>query len=262
MSEENLFAEVQVQESETQIEVVKDLVAEIQAQLQGAKTQLKVFNLLSDQQWHCRKCEGKQVASEQYAGGGGIQGLQRGSLQRPGLVIETTKKNCPECKQKTTWDRWIGEIKSANSAANIPASLVQRILKVYSYTDVIEQRQRAAHELVIDHRFPMERWGESEPPHLTSMSEDEIKKKFQLLKKDASGNHNLLKSRSCERCIRTGKRGTPFGIKFWYEGSEDWSSVHQRSAEAEEGCIGCGWYNFEVWRDSLNQKLSKSAQDG
>lgn len=90
----------------------------------------------------------------------------------------------------------------------------------------------------------MERWGESEPPHLTSMSEDEIKKKFQLLKKDASGNHNLLKSRSCERCIDTGKRGTPFGIKFWYEGSEDWPSVHQRSAEAEEGCIGCGWYNF------------------
>lgn len=46
MSEENLFAEVQ--ESETQIEVIKDLIAEIQAQLQGAKTQLKVFNLLSD----------------------------------------------------------------------------------------------------------------------------------------------------------------------------------------------------------------------
>ena len=111
--------------------------------------------------------------------------------------------------------------------------------------------------LVIDHRFPMERWGKSEAPHLTSMSETEIRKKFQLLKKDASGNHNLLKSRSCERCIKTGKRGTPFGIKFWYQSGEDWPSQHQRGDEAEEGCIGCGWYDFETWRNALNQKLSQ-----
>lgn len=221
-----------------------------------------MFNLLSDRTWHCRKCEGKQVASEQYAGCGGIQGLQRGTKTRPGLVIETESRYCDNCQGRTTQDRWTGEIKSANSAANIPTALVQRILKVYSYTDVIEQRQRPAHELVIDHRFPMERWGGSEPPHLTSMSDKEIKKKFQLLKKDASGNHNLLKSRSCERCIKTEKRGTPFGIKFWYEGGEAWPSVHQRGAEAESGCVGCGWYNFEAWRDALNQKLAESARHG
>ena len=143
----------------------------------------------------------------------------------------------------------------------IPASLVQRILQAYSYTDVIEQRQREKHELVIDHRFPMERWGKSEAPHLTSMSETEIRKKFQLLKKDASGNHNLLKSRSCERCIKTGKRGTPFGIKFWYKSGENWPSQHQRGDEAEEGCIGCGWYDFETWRNALNQKLSQVDQN-
>jgi len=72
------------------------------------------------------------------------------------------------------------------------------------------------------------------------MSEDEINKKFQLLKKDASGNHNLLKSRSCKRCIKTGKRGTPFGIKFWYKGGENWSCADQKGAEAA-GCVGCGW---------------------
>ena len=138
---------------------------------------------------------------------------------------------------------------------------MQKILEVYSYIDVIEQRQRPAHELIIDHRFPMERWGESEPPHLTSMSDEEIKKKFQLLKKDSSGNHNLLKSRSCERCIKIGKRGKPFGISFWYQGGEDWPSVHQRGAEAEEGCVGCGWYDFEAWREALNQKLAESAQN-
>ncbi len=54
------------------------------------------------------------------------------------------------------------------------------------------------------------------------MSEAEIKQKFQLLKKDGAGNHNLLKSRNCEFCIKTGKRGTPLGIKFWYQGNENW----------------------------------------
>jgi RNA polymerase subunit RPABC4/transcription elongation factor Spt4 len=239
----------------------KDLVEIIKAQLRKDSTQFKVFNLLSDQQWHCRECEGKKIASAQYAGGGGIQGLQRGTRSRPGLVIETEKTNCPDCQTTRLGDRWTGEIKSANSAANIAASLVQKILKAYSYTDVIEQRERSAHELVIDHRFPMERWGNSEPPHLSSMSETEIKKKFQLLKKDMSGNHNLLKSRSCERCIRTGKRGTPFGIRFWYKEGEEWPSIHQRGAEAEEGCIGCGWYDFETWRNALNQKLVESAND-
>lgn len=222
----------------------QDLLRTIKAQLRKDSTQFKVFNLLSDQQWHCRECEGKKIASAQYAGGGGIQGLQRGTRSRPGIFIKTEKRYCQTCQNTRLGDLWTGEIKSANSAANIPDSLVERILKVYTYTDVIEQRQRAIHELVIDHRFPMERWGENEPPHLTSMSESEIKKKFQLLKKDASGNHNLLKSRSCERCIKTGKRGTPFGIKFWYEGGENWPSIHQRGAEAEEGCVGCGWYAF------------------
>ncbi|MGB5961128.1 MAG: hypothetical protein WBG73_10755 [Coleofasciculaceae cyanobacterium] len=239
----------------------ENLVVQLIAQLKTAPTQLKVFNLLSDQKWHCRRCEGKQVASEQYAGGGGIQGLERGTRKRPGLVIETESRYCNNCQRISRQDRWKGEIKSANSAAKIPDSLVKRILKIYAYTDVIEQRQRAIHELVIDHRFPMERWGSHEPPHLTSISEDEIKKKFQLLKKDASGNHNLLKSRSCENCIRTGKRGTPLGIRFWYKGDEDWASKHQRGNEAEEGCVGCGWYDFEAWRDALNQKLTESVKD-
>lgn len=155
----------------------------IREQLQKAPTQLKVFNLLSDEKWHCREHEGKAIASAQYAGGGGIQGLQRGTRSRPGLVIETKSEYCDFCKRKTKCDRWTGEVKSANSAASIPTSLRQKILEIYSYTDIIEQRKKASHELIIDHRFPMERWGESELPHLISINETEIKQKFQLLKK-------------------------------------------------------------------------------
>ena len=91
------------------------------------------------------------------------------------------------------------------------------------------------------------------------MSEQEIKRKFQLLKKDEGGNHNLLKSRACERCIAHKKRGTPLGIKFWYVGGEDWPLEVERGPEAEPGCHGCGWYDFQAWRDALNKHL---AEDG
>lgn len=222
-------------------------------------TQAKVFQLLADQKWHCRSCEGKQIASEQYAGGGGIQGLQRGTKTRHGLVIESKDDFCNICNKKTRWDRWTGEIKSANAPSNIPAKLISKILQYYDYTDVIEQRKRAKHELVIDHRFPMVRWGNTEEKLDINLSETEIKTKFQLLKKDDAGNHNLLKSRSCENCLKTGKRGTPFGIKFWYQGDENWSkNIPQTGAEAEKGCIGCGWYDFEKWRINLNQKIKKN----
>lgn len=132
--------------------LVQNLKQEIQSKLKKESSQFKVFDLLSDQKWHCRSCEGKMIASEQYAGGGGIQGLQRGTKSRPGLVIKTKKENCQKCKKITTWDQWTGG----------------------------------------------------------------------------------------------------------YEGNENWSSPHQRGAEAEEGCIGCGWYDFEAWRKTLNKKLSQS----
>lgn len=236
----------------------KDLVAEIRSKFKQSSTQLKVFNLLSDRQWHCRSCEGKKVASEQYAGGGGIQGLQRGTKSRPGLVIEAKNEYCQTCQKITRWDCWSGKIKQANAPANLPPKLIEKILKLYFYTDAIEQRERPRHELVIDHRFPMARWGKVEETLDPNMSDIEIEKKFQLLKKDSAGNHNLLKSRSCERCLAIGKRGTPFGIRFWYEGEENWpDDIPSTGDKAEAGCIGCGWYDFETWRDRLNQKLSQ-----
>jgi hypothetical protein len=239
--------------------MIQESAENFKSKLKAGSSQYRVFSLLSDRIWHCRTCEGKQVASDQYAGGGGIQGLERGNRSgRPGLVIETKREYCQTCQKVTTWDRWTGEMREANASANIPRQLAQRILKFYGYRDVIENRQRLPHELVIDHRFPMERWGRSEPNHDVNISNSEIVRKFQLLKKDSSGNHNLLKSRSCERCIQTGKRGTPMGINFWYSGSENWSdNIPQSGVEAEEGCVGCGWYNFETWRNTLNAKIAE-----
>ena len=222
----------------------------------------KYFSILQDKEAHCRKCAQQQIGSEQLAGGGGVQGLQRGTKSRPGIVIVSENRRCPLCNKNTRWDRWTGEYKESNAAAGISAALQTRILRYYNNIDVIEQRQRANHELVVDHRFPMERWGVIEPRNPDNMTVEEIKRKFQLLKKDDAGNHNLLKSRSCERCIATRKRGYPLGIKFYYVGDEDWpSNCPQFGEGAEQGCVGCGWYDFEAWRNALNQFISTKERE-
>lgn len=223
--------------------------------------QYMYFQVLKDQEWHCRKCDAADIDSGQLAGGGGIQGLQRGTQSRPGISIGSENRLCPKCNSIQRCDRWDGSFKNANSASGLPASLQEKIRNHYHNEDVIEQRPRQKHELVIDHRFPMERWGTAEDSNSPDMTDEEIEEKFQLLKKDDSGNHNLLKSRACERCIATGKREGPLGIMFFYEGDENWpEDCPSKGEEAKRGCIGCGWYNFQAWRDALNEKLS--SEDG
>ena len=221
-----------------------------------AKLQPKIFRKLSDKEWHCRDCGGKGIASKQYAGGGGIQGLQRGTKTRPGLVIETADAKCKDCGKLKKCDRWTGAYAKSTPPAGIDKKSENRILDHYDYTDVIEQRRRQRHELVIDHRFPMERYGGPEKENPADMSDDDIERKYQLLKKDSSGNHNLLKSRACERCKKEGKRQGPLGINFFYKGDENWpAGCPETGAEAEKGCVGCGWYNFDAWRKALNAML-------
>lgn len=226
--------------------------------LGAGSLQSQYFQILMDQAPHCRKCAQQQIGSEQLAGGGGVQGLQRGNKSRPGIVIISESRFCPICGKRTMWDRWTGEFKEANSAAGISPKLQRRVLDTYDYHDSIEQRKRTAHELVVDHRFPMERWGAAELHNPDDMDESDIRRKFQLLKKDDSGNHNLLKSRACERCIATNKRGYPLGIKFYYAGTEDWPvDCPKTGPEAEQGCYGCGWYDFIAWREALNKIIGE-----
>lgn len=102
----------------------------------------------------------------------------------------------------------------------------------------------------------MKRWNEITSKQKTDyqgMTDDDIRARFQLLKK-SNGNvsHNLLKSRACEDCFETGERGTPFGIRYFYAGDERWQGEDATDAK---GCVGCGWYDIDAWRASLNRKL-------
>ena len=221
--------------------------------------QYKLYKILIDQEWHCRKCDYGKLHSKQIAGGGGIQGLQKGNKTRPGMSIISEKRFCEKCNESGIWDRWDGMFKTATAASTISEKLMDRILAYYRYIDSIEQRTRQKHELVIDHRFPMERYGDVEDDNPDDMSEEDIQAKFQLLKKDDSGNHNLLKSRACEHCIKTGERGCLMGIKYYYEGSEKWPDGCPETGEAaKEGCKGCAWYDVNKWRESLNKHLGKA----
>ncbi len=220
-----------------------------------------VFLVLRDCQWHCRECEYRQVEITQIAGGAGIQGLQRGTRSRPGMEIESGDHLCVSCKRMTRHDRWTGSLKEAVPAPSMPASFAKRAIQVLGSRDIVDNTERMANQLTVDHKLPTLRWTpetEREQNAYTTMTDDDIRAKFQLLRKsNGSISHNLLKSRACERCFKTGKRGTPFGIVFFYEGDARWGPGDKTDPR---GCVGCGWFDMSEWRKRLNSVLRKQRE--
>lgn len=216
---------------------------------------LKVFRVLKDRRWHCRVHEYSDVGSTQIAGSGGIQGLERGSTSRPGIVIDSENHVCAVCGKTTMHDRWTGNWATAVTTHTMPVDLTLRILALFGYKDAVDQSKRGATDLTIDHKFPMIRWPKNYgDADREDMSEEDIRARFQLLKKsNGTASHNHLKSRACENCLKTGKRGTPFGIRYFYVGDGEWRA----DQNDESGCNGCGWYDFDKWRKSLNSELRK-----
>ena len=220
----------------------------------------QVYLVLKDQAWHCRECEYSHVGITQIAGGSGIQGLQRGTGSRAGMVLESRTHNCAVCQRATRQDRWAGELKPAIPATAIPQNQIERFLRVLGRRDIVEMTNRQPSEITIDHKLPMIRWNPETTAGQTNYSEmtdDEIRDKFQILKaSNGSVSHNLLKSRACEQCLSTGYRGTPFGITFFYQGDAHWEPEDPTDPT---GCIGCGWYDFDRWRRVLNTRLNRSS---
>ena len=42
------------------------------------------------------------------------------------------------------------------------------------------------------------------------------------------------------------------GVKWYYEGDENWNG---KTANDENGCVGCAWYDLEFWKEKLEKKL-------
>ena len=178
-----------------------------------------IFDGLRDRNWFCRDCAAEKLSkaglsSGQYAGGGGIQGLERGqSSKRPGCELERGNEKCGK-HGSTSHDRWTGFFKPNFSQGMIPAKLQEKIFEMRGYRDVLEARTREAGGLMIDHKFPR---GEFNVPDDIPYKEildnlesgDDAKeiegwiqceKYFQILKKDQVGNHNKMKTEFCGTC--------------------------------------------------------------
>ena len=59
--------------------------------------------------------------------------------------------------------------------------------------------------------------------------------------------------------MSTGIRGKLYGINYFYQGNESWpDDIPKVGKEAEKGCVGCGWYDIQKWRESLNALIKKN----
>lgn len=234
-------------------------LAEYEGTFNHTNKNYQSFQVLKDMQWHCRQCEFKHIGSTQIAGGGGIQGLERGTGSRPGIVIDSEDHFCRQCNAQTRHDRWTGGFETSVQGRSMSRSFVRKVMRLFGNRDVVENTERPTGQLTIDHKLPMIRWNVDTNERLTdysNMSEENIRTHFQLLKKsNGSVSHNMLKSRACERCFKTGRRGEPFGISFFYVGGPKWKPADRTDPA---GCIGCGWYDFAKWREHLNRLIKNS----
>lgn len=131
--------------------------------------------------------------------------------------------------------------------------LLKRILKVLDNYDSFEAKQ-IQNGLLPDHKFPEIRWDEdTQRSSLEELTDEEIRHDFQLL----NNQRNQQKREVCRSCAQTGQRGLIYGINFFYKGTNFWdTSIIEKGKEAEKGCVGCPWYDIEIWRAELLQKLT------
>ena len=207
-------------------------------------TQLaKVFTILSDGNWHCGKHElpGTQPAKI-------IQ-----TIRHHGFEIKKKSIYCNICEYRTVHRKLVSTEAVAVSfiRQQLPSKLRKRVLQYYKKTEAITLRAMGSQQLEVDHRFPQIRWSRDES-YNSEMSDKELNKKFQLLTRQ----NNLWKSRYCEKCSKTGERGTFIGINFFAEGEATWDP--QFAKDDESGCHGCFWYDPKFWREALNELLAQN----
>lgn len=130
-----------------------------------------------------------------------------------------------------------------------------RVIRLLRGKNAFEARETAKKALIPDHKFSEVRWDDAtKAENPMNMTDFEIIKKFQLL----DNQRNQQKREICRKCYQEGIRGTIYGINFFYKGSAKWDpTVPMKGKAVEEGCRGCPWYDIEMWRKALNDKIKK-----
>jgi len=207
------------------------------------------FNILSDFKWHCTKCELKSGQAKTWQ-----------VWRQMGIQLDKDEKDnfyktlvCERCKGKTIHRKLksLEILEETKIRSGFTQKLINRIKNVLNFEEALFLRKMMPRELEVDHKFPQVRWNKNETENGSDMKVEEIKEKFILLTR----SNNLLKSRYCERCCKTGKRGCFPGVYFWYVGDEEWDDKIDKHDEA--GCEGCFWHNPYKWREELNKIVKK-----
>lgn len=195
-------------------------------------------------QWCCLTC-GTQNA--------GQPAKYTNFLRNDGYVFEETGENrfskqlyCPVCGKKTSHSKLLfREPKNdAKPRINIPTKEKNRIKVILENLDAFTEASISSN-CEVDHKIPLTRLNSDIDS--TKLSRDEIKAHFQLLTRD----HNLLKDRACQHCLKHNERPPLFGIRFWYKGSEIYEGT----------CEGCAWYDPQEWRKCLNEELKRKSKN-
>lgn len=206
------------------------------------------WEILKDLQWHCTKCELKSGQAKTW------QVWRQNGIQIDTDENENFFKNivCKKCNSKTVHRKLksLEILEETKSRSGISQKLSLKVKAVYKCQEALFLREMPSKELEVDHKFPQIRWNKNEDKHENDISDEEIKNKFILLTR----SNNLLKSRNCERCVKTNKRGNFPGIYFWSEGDENWNGENFFD---ENGCKGCFWYDPHKWREELNKLVNK-----
>jgi len=207
------------------------------------------FNILSDLKWHCSKCELKSGQAKTWQ-----------VWRQMGIQLDKDEKGnfyktmpCSKCNNKTVHRKLKSLVVSEETKvrSGLPQKLISRVKEILNFEEALFLRKMMPRELEVDHKFPQVRWGKNESKNDVGMGAGEIKNKFILLTR----SNNLLKSRDCEKCKKTNKRGCFPGIHYWYMGIEKWDE--KIDAHDEAGCEGCFWHNPYKWREELNKIVNK-----
>lgn len=214
---------------------------------QKATVTKSFFDALTSFQWTCVNCQ--LPPNPNWA-----RRIQ--DLKEMGYTIATdTTKQCKECGNRNTHIILVPLPRGGISGYETwSPSLRKRIVNLLNGYDVYENRLGKKENLLPDHKFPEIRWGSyTKRDSLEDLTDQEIIEQFQLL----SNQRNQQKREVCRQCYQTGIRGFPFGIKYYYLGNEQWDTNIPKSGQiAEQGCIGCGWYDLQKWRISLNNCIN------
>lgn len=206
------------------------------------------FETMSDCNWHCTKCELKSAQAKTYQQWKDEKGIQLDCDESGNyykwIFCESCAKKTIHRKLKST-ELSIVDIKARK---NIPDSVKRRAKALYGCVDEYTLREEAPNILELDHRIPQVRWKSSEDDN-RDLTDEAIKNKFMLLTR----KNNLLKSRCCEECKKTGDRANGYrDIEFWYVGNKKY--------DEKIGCEGCFWYNPSKWREELNKVIKEKVK--